>query len=333
MDNIDHNHTATELIGTHLEKCKVRFQEFMKGLEGEEKSTSCEIINKNSVDSFRQVPTYVASSKQNVQKEDCQLFSKLFTSCQNREYDLKKLFRHENQPHPAALNDGGQLHTCQKSHFTTILQSQDTTPEAERDADTIIIDGGALVNSLLPRCSMSFLQYKYILPSTREQTLCLRSTGHLLWKLKLGQSEDEGWQGRATYPRSGEMSWEKMSTKPSCWTFWLIRLHVWPHHAVRKKLTRRYLWGMQQKQSAKLSLSKKRHRYCRHRNSVLQALQQLGCLWSRTVPEMGSCTWLVLHSCRKQQMGARLPCLHCLRCRFSIPWQREEVCLANLGCL
>ncbi|KAJ8415665.1 hypothetical protein AAFF_G00402220 [Aldrovandia affinis] len=48
------HHTAAELIGTHLEKCKVRFQEFMKGLEGEEESTFYEPIKKNRVDFFRQ---------------------------------------------------------------------------------------------------------------------------------------------------------------------------------------------------------------------------------------------------------------------------------------
>ncbi|KAJ8406047.1 hypothetical protein AAFF_G00309350 [Aldrovandia affinis] len=42
------------LIGTHLEKGKVRFQEFMKGLEGEEESTFYEPIKKNRVDFFRQ---------------------------------------------------------------------------------------------------------------------------------------------------------------------------------------------------------------------------------------------------------------------------------------
>ncbi|KAJ8402462.1 hypothetical protein AAFF_G00369510 [Aldrovandia affinis] len=153
------HHTAAELIGTHLEKCKVRFQEFMKGLEGEEESTFYEPIKKNRVDFFRQVPASVDSSKQKVLKEDCQLFSKLFISCQSRECDLKEFFRHENQSHPAALSDGGKLHTCQKSHLTTILESQVTTPEAEPDADTIIIDGAALVNSLPPRSSKTFEEY------------------------------------------------------------------------------------------------------------------------------------------------------------------------------
>ncbi|KAJ8405639.1 hypothetical protein AAFF_G00316190 [Aldrovandia affinis] len=86
------HHTAAELIGTHLEKGKVRFQEFMKGLEGEEESTFYEPIKKNRVDFFRQVPASVDSSKQKVLKEDCQLFSKLFISCQSRECDLKEFF-------------------------------------------------------------------------------------------------------------------------------------------------------------------------------------------------------------------------------------------------
>ncbi|KAJ8417281.1 hypothetical protein AAFF_G00285080 [Aldrovandia affinis] len=103
----------------------------MKGLEGEEESTFYEPIKKNRVDFFRQ----------------------------SRECDLKEFFRHENQPHPAALSDGGKLHTCQKSHLTTILESQVTTPEAEPDADTIIIDGAALVNSLPPRSSKTFEEY------------------------------------------------------------------------------------------------------------------------------------------------------------------------------
>lgn len=52
VKNIAHQ-TAAELIGTHLEKGKVRFQEFMKGLEEEEEATFYEPIKKNRVDIFR----------------------------------------------------------------------------------------------------------------------------------------------------------------------------------------------------------------------------------------------------------------------------------------
>ena len=96
---------------------------------------------------------------QNVLKTDCHLFSKLFISCQSRECDLKEFFRHENQSHPAALSGGGKLHTCQKSHLTSIFETLIATSETEPDADTIIIDGTALVHSLPPRISKTFEEY------------------------------------------------------------------------------------------------------------------------------------------------------------------------------
>ncbi|CAE1286287.1 unnamed protein product [Acanthosepion pharaonis] len=77
----------------------------------------------------------------------------------SRECDLKEFFHHENQSHPAALHNGGKLHTCQKPYVTTILESQITTPEAEPDADTINIHGAALVNSLPPWSSKTFIEH------------------------------------------------------------------------------------------------------------------------------------------------------------------------------
>ena len=91
-------------------------------------------------------------------KADCQLFSKLFISCQSRECDLKKFFCHENQSHSATLSDDGKLHTCQKPHLTTILESLLTTPETGPDFDTL-----SLVNSLPPRSSETFEEYAVLL--------------------------------------------------------------------------------------------------------------------------------------------------------------------------
>ncbi len=95
MKDIAH-HNAAALVNTHFERGKARFQEFMKGLEGEE-SIFYEPIHKNRVSFFRQEPASTSCSKQRVLKEDCQLFSNMFISCQNRECDLKELFRPENQ--------------------------------------------------------------------------------------------------------------------------------------------------------------------------------------------------------------------------------------------
>ena len=80
-------------------------------------------------------------AKDKVLKEDCQLFSKSFISCQNRECD------------------GGRLHVCQKSQLAAILEGKVTLPDAEPMTDVIIIDGSAFVNALTPRASKTFAEY------------------------------------------------------------------------------------------------------------------------------------------------------------------------------
>ena len=152
------HHSAAELVGTHHEKGRVRFQQLMNGLE-EGKSTFYSPMKKSQIDFFRQEPSSIGTSKEKVVKQDFQLFSKLFISCQSRECDLTVFFQHENQSFPAALSDGGKLHTCQKSQLTTILESHVTILDTEPEVDTIIIDGSALVNSLPPRNSRTFEEY------------------------------------------------------------------------------------------------------------------------------------------------------------------------------
>ena len=50
-----------------------------------------------------------SSSKEKVLKDNCQLFSRLFISCQTRQCDLQEFFKHENQPTPASLSDSGKF--------------------------------------------------------------------------------------------------------------------------------------------------------------------------------------------------------------------------------
>ena len=109
------------------------------------------------------------ATKQKVLKYDCQVFSKLFISCQSRECDLYAFFRHENHPFPAALSDGGKLHTCKKSQLAAVLEGHVTLPDNDPHADVIIIDGSALVNVLPPRSSKSFEDYAMldVLPTIR----------------------------------------------------------------------------------------------------------------------------------------------------------------------
>ena len=50
-----------------------------------------------------------SSWKEKVLKVSCQLFSRLFISCQTRQCDLQEFFKHENQPTPASLSDSGKF--------------------------------------------------------------------------------------------------------------------------------------------------------------------------------------------------------------------------------
>ena len=68
-------------------------------------------------------------------------------------------FQHENQAFPAALSDNGRLHPCQKSHLATILEEKVTISDKTPEAEAIIIDGSAMVNSLMPRISKTFDEY------------------------------------------------------------------------------------------------------------------------------------------------------------------------------
>ena len=173
MDTNDIAHpSAAELICTHHARGRTRFVEFMDGLESEV-STFYEPIKKTRVEfSDRNHVVWTLQSK--VLKVDCQLFYKLFILCQSRECDLYGVFHHENYPFPAALNDGGLLHTCQKSQLAAVIESHVTFPDNEPQADDVInIDGSALVDILPPRTSNMFEDYATldILPTIRTYSI------------------------------------------------------------------------------------------------------------------------------------------------------------------
>ena len=162
--------TAAEMVISHHQNGKIRFQEFMKGLESDDMSSFHEPIKRNKLDFFKPAS---GALKQKVLKDDCRLFSKLFISCQSRECDLLQFFKHENQSFHAALSDGGKLHSCQKSQLASILERNITCPENKPDATAIVIDGGsALANSLPPRAKRTFGEYEMLDVLPKVQSFC-----------------------------------------------------------------------------------------------------------------------------------------------------------------
>ena len=72
---------AAEMVISHHQNGRIRFQEFMKVLESEDISSFYEPIMRDKIDFFNQKPEPVSGDlKQKVLKDDCRLFSKLFIS-------------------------------------------------------------------------------------------------------------------------------------------------------------------------------------------------------------------------------------------------------------
>lgn len=67
-------------------------------------------------------------------------------SCQSRECVLQEFFEYENQSAPASWSGNGKLHLWQNSQLIDILKVKVTMPESQPIADSIILDGSALVH-------------------------------------------------------------------------------------------------------------------------------------------------------------------------------------------
>ena len=95
-------------------------------------------------------PRSVSKGKQQVTslKNDLQLFSWLYKSCETKDGNLAEFFRHENQACPPALSDGESLHLGSKSDpltcFQGISHSQSKTPVTT----SVVIDGAVVVQIL-----------------------------------------------------------------------------------------------------------------------------------------------------------------------------------------
>ena len=167
------------MVTTHYKTGQSRFKAFIGGLDKGDKCSFYYPIKKKTLDFFQHKPEQAPGDlKQKILKDDCRLFLKLFISCQSRECDLLEYFHHDNQSFPAALSDGGKLHSCQKSQLASILKTTIGTADTRPEASAIIVDGSALINTLPPRASKTFEKYatKDVIPTVEAFASIYRRT-------------------------------------------------------------------------------------------------------------------------------------------------------------
>ena len=88
-------------------------------------------------------------------KDDVNLFSRLYISCQNREGDVDTFFSHENHAWPPSLAENGEMRGAEsKSDILKQLEPMaDAQLRSPDDVQVKIVDGAALAQGLEPKSS------------------------------------------------------------------------------------------------------------------------------------------------------------------------------------
>ncbi len=92
-------------------------------------------------------------------KNNAQLFSRLYISCQTRDGNLDEFFRHENQACPPALSDGWSLRLGTKSDLLTCFEEIADARSEAPTTTSIVIYGAAIVQMLKPAACKNFREY------------------------------------------------------------------------------------------------------------------------------------------------------------------------------
>ena len=141
-----------------------QYTEYVTGLE-ECTTHITQRIPKNKLPLFSRPPVK-SKSKYKEQlaalKSDCDLFSRLYISCQTRDGDMNNFFSHKNLATPPAPSTGGKLRFGVKADLLRCLESdllEESMSNGALTTDEPILDGAAVVQMLNPSTSRKFQEY------------------------------------------------------------------------------------------------------------------------------------------------------------------------------
>ena len=135
-------------------------------------------------------------------KNDVDLFSRMYISCQTRDSDMDAFFEHEHHAWPPSLASNGIMHQTSKSDLMECLESVVPKSECVPDVDVKIVDGAPLVHILDPKKSqvsvntfhdyaqLVFLPYKTYVATRGSNRCCL---GHIYGGQLKGTNTNEPW--------------------------------------------------------------------------------------------------------------------------------------------
>ena len=91
-------------------------------------------------------------------KSDCNIFSRVYLACQERDGDVNKFVCHGNHPCPISLSVGGKLRLGSNADALPYVEVETATSEdTPRPVDAQFLDGAAVVQMLNPGTAKTFL--------------------------------------------------------------------------------------------------------------------------------------------------------------------------------
>ena len=122
-----------------------------------------ETIHRNKLPLFGTSTRTASKGKQQLTslKNDVELFSRLYISCQTRDGNLEEFFRHENQACPPSLSDAGRLHLSTKSDLLVCLESLSEAQSEAPSVTNVVLDGAAIIQMLKPGAAKTFEEYAH----------------------------------------------------------------------------------------------------------------------------------------------------------------------------
>ena len=146
--NIENQNTVDNMRKVAESGAK-QFNEFFNDCLKEKKTSIYKIIKKNKFAIFTQPSKpNKASDKMEITtlKKSCQLFSRLYITCQVRDGNLDEFFLQKNGTYPPPISKNGDLMHESKSDLLHSLEKFNEAPATNMTMDCIMLDGAAIVN-------------------------------------------------------------------------------------------------------------------------------------------------------------------------------------------
>ena len=164
--SLDTKEVATTKAVENLRKLKKvgdeQFKAFTKERLTDVTKSLDEKISKNNFKIFGEKKGVTVSKdkqKMSTIKNDSNIVSQLFKSCQTRQGDLDEFFAHENMEYPPSLSNNGDINSGNKSDLLSCLEDVTISPDNNHQSTCIILDGAVIVQMLKPGSVKTFDQY------------------------------------------------------------------------------------------------------------------------------------------------------------------------------